>query len=105
MAPNLFGNSATLFLEASQNVAQDKKIDVDIKNNKPVKVATKQPKASDKSSNSDNKDYKWKIVWRNVIAFVYLHVGALYGLYYLVTSAKFATFAWSKYQKIATIIN
>ncbi|KAG8036723.1 hypothetical protein G9C98_004045 [Cotesia typhae] len=94
MAPNLFGNSATLFLEASQNVAQDKKINVDIKNNKPVKVATKQPKASDKSSNSDNKDYKWKIVWRNVIAFVYLHVGALYGLYYLVTSAKFATFAW-----------
>ena len=35
--------------------------------------------------------YKRKIVWRNVIIFGYLHLGALYGLYLALTSAKLAT--------------
>nr|QLI61969.1 desaturase 14 [Streltzoviella insularis] len=31
------------------------------------------------------RDYEWQIVWRNVLAFVYLHIGALYGLYLMLT--------------------
>ncbi|KAF7991210.1 hypothetical protein HCN44_002772 [Aphidius gifuensis] len=75
MAPNLYGNSATLFLEASQNVDQNNKSN-DLNDTK----------------NDDNKKntrkYKWQIVWRNVVAFIYLHGGALYGLYLMFTGAK-----------------
>ncbi|KAK0164233.1 hypothetical protein PV328_002884 [Microctonus aethiopoides] len=85
MAPNLFGNSATLFLEASQNVPQDK---ADVKN-----TTTKAAVSSDKSQNKSK--YKWNIVWRNVIAFVYLHTGLLYGLYLLITGARILTFLWA----------
>ncbi|XP_008550319.1 acyl-CoA Delta-9 desaturase [Microplitis demolitor] len=94
MAPNLFGNSATLFLEASQNVAQDNnKPNVDIKTNKPVNVTTEQSITNNTNTNN-NKKYKWSIVWRNVIAFIYLHVGSVYGLYLLFTGAKLLTFMW-----------
>lgn len=87
MAPNLFGNSATLFLEASQNVSQDK---ADVKNTTP-KAAVSSDKLQNKSK------YKWNIVWRNVIAFVYLHAGFLYGLYLLITGARILTFLWGKF--------
>nr|AGO45840.1 acyl-CoA desaturase HvirGATD [Heliothis virescens] len=32
-----------------------------------------------------NRDYEWQVVWRNVLAFVYLHVAAVYGLYLMFT--------------------
>ena len=35
-----------------------------------------------------------KIVWRNVIAFIYLHIGAIYGVYLTFTSTKFQTNIW-----------
>lgn len=39
--------------------------------------------------------YKREIVWRNVIAFSYLHLGALYGIYLMFTSAKLMTTAFA----------
>ncbi|XP_034934930.1 acyl-CoA Delta(11) desaturase-like [Chelonus insularis] len=84
MAPNLFGNSATLFLEASQNVAQEKP-------SEEVK-STVQNVASEGVINKNK--YKWNIVWRNVIAFIYLHVGSVYALYLLLTGAKILTTLW-----------
>lgn len=33
----------------------------------------------------ENRDYEWQIVWRNVLAFVYLHAAAVYGIYLMVT--------------------
>nr|CAD7449991.1 unnamed protein product [Timema bartmani] len=39
--------------------------------------------------------YEWSIVWRNVLAFIYLHGGALYGLYLVFTTAHPATFPWA----------
>lgn len=36
-------------------------------------------------------EYKLQIVWRNVAIFVFLHAGALYGLYLAITSAKLVT--------------
>ncbi|XP_066994129.2 acyl-CoA Delta-9 desaturase [Anabrus simplex] len=39
--------------------------------------------------------YKQEIVWRNVISFLYLHLGALYGIYLLLTIANPLTFLWA----------
>lgn len=33
--------------------------------------------------NAGSPQYKWKIVWRNVIAMTFLHIGAVYGYYYI----------------------
>lgn len=38
-----------------------------------------------------------KLVWRNIIAFGYLHLAALYGLWLLLTSAKLATSAFAMF--------
>lgn len=88
MAPNLFGNSATLFLEASQQ-------DVTQKKNATEKTTT-QKLPLQEIQNSKPK-YQWKIVWRNVIAFLYLHISALYGLYILIVAAKGYTFLWGMF--------
>lgn len=84
MAPNLFGNSAALFLEATQQGVPEEK---PVSNPKPTYL---------EAQKSDKSKYTWKIVWRNVIAFVYLHVGALYGLYLFFHGAKILTVVWSK---------
>ncbi|GAB1864914.1 Acyl-CoA Delta(11) desaturase [Camponotus japonicus] len=39
-------------------------------------------------------DYKWEIVWRNVIIFIYIHLSCLYGLYLTFFYAKLWTFIW-----------
>ncbi|XP_073949447.1 acyl-CoA Delta-9 desaturase-like [Choristoneura fumiferana] len=31
------------------------------------------------------RDYEWQIVWRNVLGFIYLHAGLLYGFYLILT--------------------
>ncbi|KAJ0175634.1 hypothetical protein K1T71_008793 [Dendrolimus kikuchii] len=36
-------------------------------------------------SQRKNRDYEWHIVWRNVLAFIYLHVAAAYGFYLMFT--------------------
>ncbi|KZC09838.1 PREDICTED: acyl-CoA Delta(11) desaturase-like [Dufourea novaeangliae] len=41
--------------------------------------------------NSPKTKYERRIVWRNVIFFTYLHLGAVYGLYLIFTSAKLLT--------------
>ncbi|XP_032666273.1 acyl-CoA Delta(11) desaturase-like isoform X1 [Odontomachus brunneus] len=87
MAPNLFGTSATLFLEATQQ-------DVSQKKPSSEKSATQKLSSLQKAQSAKPK-YEWKIVWRNVIAFVYLHLGALYGLYLLIVAARLYTFLWS----------
>ncbi|XP_015171565.1 PREDICTED: acyl-CoA Delta(11) desaturase-like [Polistes dominula] len=44
-----------------------------------------------KSSKDIKPKYKWNIVWRNVINFLYLHISSLYGLYLSLTALKFYT--------------
>lgn len=41
-------------------------------------------------------DVKFQIVWRSVVFLGLVHVGAVYGLYLLFTTAKWATVLWSK---------
>ena len=52
-------------------------------------------KQEDSASKDPSKEYRLEIVWRNVMVFVYLHVAAVYGLYLLVTVAKWPTVAFS----------
>lgn len=40
---------------------------------------------------------KLKLVWRNIIAFGYLHMAALYGAWLMITSAKWQTIAFGKF--------
>ncbi|XP_075225347.1 acyl-CoA Delta-9 desaturase-like isoform X2 [Lycorma delicatula] len=77
MAPNVTGSPASLFL-AETEVISTKTV--------PSPVST---------VSVDRPKYHWKIVWRNVIAFVYLHLGCLYGIYLLITTAKLLTFLWT----------
>lgn len=43
--------------------------------------------------------YKRQIVWFNAIGFLLLHLGAVYGLYLMLTSAKYLTWLWCKYTR------
>ncbi|XP_014289670.1 acyl-CoA Delta-9 desaturase [Halyomorpha halys] len=82
MSPNLTGSATGLFLaEAEVTTAQ------------LTTTATANPTSRPKTEKED--PYAWKIVWRNVLAFVYLHVGALYGLYLAFTVASGYTVLWS----------
>ena len=39
-----------------------------------------------------------KLVWRNILLFVYLHVAALYGLWLLLVSAKWSTGLFGEFE-------
>lgn len=41
--------------------------------------------------------YKWKIVWKNVIIFLYFHISAVYGAYLLLTVAKWYTIIFCEF--------
>ncbi|XP_043495540.1 acyl-CoA Delta-9 desaturase-like [Polistes fuscatus] len=82
MAPNLFGTSASLFLEASQTA---------LINENSTTEKTSSPKLDKKKLLKSQPKYRWNIVWRNVIAFLYLHISFLYGLYLAFTAAKLYT--------------
>ncbi|KAL0274795.1 UNVERIFIED_CONTAM: hypothetical protein PYX00_002834 [Menopon gallinae] len=74
MAPNLVSTTASevLYNQHSSNIASNR--------------------GNSKGANDDkSKEHKMKIVWRNVILFVYLHLAALYGLYLSLMSAKLYT--------------
>ncbi|CAK9795435.1 Acyl-CoA Delta-9 desaturase [Anthophora quadrimaculata] len=85
MAPNLFGTSATLYLEASQQDVHQEKSTTEKVNSQNLLI---------QKSSTPKQKYQWKIVWRNVIAFIYLHVGSLYGIYCLFNGAKIYTALW-----------
>lgn len=42
-------------------------------------------------------NYEWKIVWRNVIIFIYIHLAGIYGLYLAFHYARLSTFMWCTY--------
>lgn len=47
--------------------------------------------------NEESESTEVKLVWRNIILFVYLHIAALYGFYLMLTSAKIKTALWGEY--------
>jgi hypothetical protein len=44
---------------------------------------------------NDEKEFKQKIVWKNVLIFIYLHIAAIYGIY-LCAFAKYQTLIFGK---------
>ncbi|XP_055633547.1 acyl-CoA Delta-9 desaturase isoform X2 [Toxorhynchites rutilus septentrionalis] len=114
MAPNVLGNTLliadTCIEPGDQNNNQIKanKSILNVRTSEPVTTVTARvqteelrnnssPEASIRSSNSSSSSssrttYETVLVWRNIIAFIYLHSGFLYGGYLLMTSAKISTF-------------
>lgn len=88
MAPNLLGNSLYIAESTIEQIPSDKTI-----NTKEQQIL---------SSNNQNgtkttiEPYRVILVWRNIIAFIYLHLAAIYGLYLCLTSAKASTNLTSK---------
>uniref|UniRef100_A0A0V0GDS0 Putative fatty acid desaturase n=1 Tax=Triatoma dimidiata TaxID=72491 RepID=A0A0V0GDS0_TRIDM len=77
MSPNLSGTATGLFLAEAEV------------------ISSRKPQQLQASKKSQGPHYEWQIVWRNVLGFVYLHVGALYGLYLAFTVGKGYTSVWA----------
>ncbi|KAF5277399.1 hypothetical protein FQA39_LY06212 [Lamprigera yunnana] len=87
MASNLMGTSA-LFLADATTDSDNVQLDARITHHpqiEPPKIITK----------DDRCQYKWDVVWRNVIAFLYLHIAGLYGFYLVCTVCSWKTFIWA----------
>lgn len=88
MAPNLLGNSLYIAESTIEQLPSDK-----LNKTKEQQIL---------SSNNQNETkttiepYRVILVWRNIIAFIYLHIAAIYGLYLCFTSAKSSTILVSK---------
>lgn len=86
MAPNLFGSTGVLLAEATIEDPKTLKV--------PTPVHTEhqpQQKKSVEPYPGTDKNYKWTFVWRNTLAFIYLHLAAFYGYYLMFTKAHAAT--------------
>lgn len=88
MAPNLLGTSALFLAEATnqESLKSQTCVQQQFTNKRPVSKVEK-PK------------YRWEIVWRNVIAFLYLHTFAIYGLYLAFFVCTWKTFVWCEYKQ------
>lgn len=110
MAPNVLGNTLLLAeacieqedpnnnSSSSQIKANKSILNVRTSAAKPESAARVQADELQKtdqkpaaSSSSSSAAYRTVLVWRNIIAFVYLHAGFLYGVYLSFTSAKGST--------------
>lgn len=93
MTPNMLGSTTLLLAEVTEQ-PQTKKGQEPLPS---TSAAVPRPALQDTPATKDDDEYKWRIVWRNVAGMVYLHGGAIYGLYLLFTSAQISTFIWGKY--------
>lgn len=95
MSPNLTGPATGLFLAEAELVKTEQATATAQPTTaaQPAASTSVQP-AAPKPQRKDG--YEWQIVWRNVLAFAYLHVGALYGLYLAFTVANVYTILWGK---------
>ncbi|XP_053681796.1 acyl-CoA Delta-9 desaturase [Sabethes cyaneus] len=95
MAPNVLANTILL---AEACIEQGDQNNNQIKANKSIlnvrtpESPVKKHVHSSSSSISSSVTYARVLVWRNILAFIYLHGGFLYGAYLLVTSSKLSTF-------------
>ena len=46
------------------------------------------------SPKANEEKVKTKIVWKNVVLYIYFHITALYGIYLCFASAKWPTIIW-----------
>lgn len=73
----------------------------------PVRVQTKDERIQEKKNNKDylgllpaeigtDWNFKRKIVWKNAIGFLALHLAALYGFWVMVAYSDWLTMVWGK---------
>ena len=62
-----------------------------------VPSETEQKSSIKTAEASNNHQVQRRIVWRNVIVFIYVHVAALYGIYLLIVKAKGLTLLCGEY--------
>lgn len=96
MAPNLIGNSALFLAEAT--TTEEPVPQVINRTSHHQNINAKQ------SSKSQHPKYRWEIVWRNVLAFLYLHTAGLYGMYLFLFVCTWKTFLWSKYLSFVMVL-
>uniref|UniRef100_A0A182PS54 Uncharacterized protein n=1 Tax=Anopheles epiroticus TaxID=199890 RepID=A0A182PS54_9DIPT len=116
MAPNVLGNTLLLAEACIEQEDRSNNNNASIgtqqyKNKSFLNVAPKPaPVAEDLKPKEATKDakvqetsteYHHVYVWRNIIAFIYLHLGFLYGSYLLVTSAKWSTIIFELWSTLA----
>jgi hypothetical protein len=66
---------------------------VEIKKTNDTKIKANKNNLNLPMAESETKEeYKMQLVWRNIIAFIYLHIAALYGVYLLIFEANICTF-------------
>ncbi|KAF7396048.1 hypothetical protein HZH68_010098 [Vespula germanica] len=82
MVKDLHKISATLSLkELQQDILQE---------NSTIREES-WPMSNLQNSQKSEPKYKWKIVWKNVIIFLYFHIGAIYGAYLFFTVVRWYT--------------
>lgn len=113
MAPNLLGSTAIFLAEATTTGQEDSTTTLrktatttlpQLSTDSTTTTSYSKPSTSSSNTNTSTPvvqrkyrpDYEWKIVWRNVIAFLYLHISSLYGLYLMFTVARGYTNLWGK---------
>lgn len=76
-------------------VASEKSHDVNCADESTISHST--DKHASNGDAHQTKEFKPQIRWPDLIAQVFIHAGALYGLYYLIAlKAKFYTYVWCK---------
>ena len=50
-------------------------------------------------------DYKWEIVWKNVIIFTYIHLAAIYGMYMACWHVKYWSILWCTYHLFVSLLD
>jgi hypothetical protein len=96
MAPNLTTASALFLAETDDSVVYKSKSQMSPSAGRARSELQKEYENKEEADQSAPQ-YKLDIRWRNVIAFVYLHVFTVYGLYLIFAAAKYQTILWSKY--------
>ncbi|KAK4883051.1 hypothetical protein RN001_006370 [Aquatica leii] len=86
MAPNLIGSSALFLAEATST--DNTELSTKSKHQPQTQVVKPIPP-------SIYPKYKWNVVWRNVIAFLYLHIAGLYGFYLILFVCSWKTTVWT----------
>lgn len=92
MTPNMLGDTGLLLAGVTEEQPKAGKETVKVQNSTIIQRLITTVSPLEEPTTGD--EYEWKIVWRNVLGMVYLHVGGLYGLYLIFTQAKSLTFIW-----------
>ncbi|XP_039286045.1 acyl-CoA Delta(11) desaturase isoform X2 [Nilaparvata lugens] len=92
MAPNVSGSPSPLF--GVTPLAGAEVIPSKTEQQQHIQL-TKLKQQQQQQQQQQRPKYQLQIVWRNVAAFLFLHIGCLYGLYLLFTTAKLSTVLWT----------